>query len=322
MSRQLNIEDYVGKLSTDLTSQEYHTLKGTFSSSQLKDMIKDPEYFHRKYIAGTEEREEIDAFNVGTYFHTAVLEPHILEKECAVYTGPIRSGKVWEEFKATNAGKCIITAKELAVVEKLVNAVKSSPVAMGYINESQPEVSAFARLYVMEDEIFARGHDGRMNLLTSFGWVPSLGDYETEEDVVDFATQVVVKVRADILCPGRGVIADLKSTTGNAKSTSEMQNKVASYIYDLSASFYLDIFTLVSGEEYSEFIWIFASKDYHNCRSFAASNKNKLVGRAKWRKAVLEIAKYTRNKWKFQDELGVIAPTYYNMSEWLTETGE
>ena len=309
------LENYIGKLSTDLTSEEYHQLKGTFSSSQLKDMLKDPEYFYRKYISKEEERAEIGAFHVGTYFHTAVLEPEKLQDECAVYTGKIRNGKDWEDFKAANAGKCIITQREVETVEKLVKAVRNSPVSMGCLSGAAPEVSAFCELYVLGDDIFSSRNAYWYCLDVSCGWMKTTLDYEPE-DIAEFGVKVIVKVRADAIKLGEGMISDLKSTTGNAKSTWEMQQKVSSYNYDLSAAFYLDIFSIVTGSDYEKFVWIFASKDYHNCKSYVASARNIQVGRAKWRRAVADIAKYKSANWKFVDEMGEIGPTVFNL-EWI-----
>ena len=140
-------------------------------------------------------------------------------------------------------------------------------------------------------------------------------DYEPE-DIAEFGVKVIVKVRADAIKLGEGMISDLKSTTGNAKSTWEMQQKVSSYNYDLSAAFYLDIFSIVTGSDYEKFVWIFASKDYHNCKSYVASARNIQVGRAKWRRAVADIAKYKSANWKFVDEMGEIGPTVFNL-EWI-----
>jgi hypothetical protein len=95
-----------------------------------------------------------------------------------------------------------------------------------------------------------------------------------------------------------------------------MRSKIDSYSYDLSASLYLDIFTAVSGVEMKEFAWIFSSKDYGNCKTWIASPKNVQIGRAKWSCAVVELAKYVSNGWKFEDTVSNLEPSYYQL-EWL-----
>lgn len=298
-----------------LSSEQYHGMEGTYSSSQLKAMLQDPEVFYRKYIAKTEPREENSAFAVGTYFHTSVLEPHKLEKECAVYEGATRRGEAWEKFQQTHKGKAIVNKTEKALAEKLTAAVKESPISMGFLNNSKPEVSAFIQIYVMGDEVFSFRGDKCFNL-TSHGWVPTSLEYD-EEDIKDFGFKLVLKVRADALGQGDGVISDLKSTSGNAKKAFEMQSKVSSYQYDLSAALYLDVFTMASGEEYHTFVWIFASKDVGNSASWKASDKSIMVGRAKWKYAVVQLAKYMQNGWNLPDELGTLEAPTYAVEEWL-----
>lgn len=303
------------KLLTDLSSEAYHSVGGTFSSSQLKTMLEDPEIFHKKYITKEIGKEENSAFDVGTYFHTALLEPEKLSQECVVYEGAIRRGKEWDAFKVTHKGKAVITKSELATAEKLIAAVKDSPVSMNYLKSSRSEVSAFIEIYVLGDEVFSFKNDTCFWLSAS-GWVPSSLDFE-EEDIKDFGTKLVLKVRADALGQGTGVISDLKSTTGNAKKAFEMQNKVSAYQYDLSAALYLDVFTMAGDEEYHTFVWIFASKDFGNARSYKASDRNIMVGRAKWKFAVTSLAKYVSNGWTFHDELGEICAPHYAITEWL-----
>lgn len=303
--------------SEDLSSEQYHGTTGTYSSSQLKTMLEDPELFYKTYITKEIPKKEMAAFDVGTYFHTALLEPEKLDIECAVYSGGIRSGKKWEDFKEANKGKAIITTSEKVKADMMIAAVKNSPISMGYLNSSKPEVSAFIEVYVMGTEVFAFKNDVCYCLL-SVGWVPTSGDYD-EEDIKDFGVKLVIKVRADSLGQGTGVISDLKSTSGNTLKAHEVQSKVASYQYDLSAALYLDVFTLASGEEFHTFVWIFASKDMGNAKSWKASDKNIMVGRAKWKKAVIELAKFVSNGWQFVDELGELHPPHYAL-EWLHES--
>lgn len=316
MSTSKDANNYVNILDRSLTSEEYHTLVGSYSSSQLKDMLADPEIFYKKYITKEVPRQESAAFDLGTYFHTAVLEPHKLQEECAVYTGLARRGKEWEEFKEKHKNKAIITKAELETATKMVRAVQGSPIAMKFISSSEPEVSAFIKVYVMAQEIFSFKPDGSCWCLMSSGWVKTSGEYE-EEDIKDYGQQIILKVRADSLGRGTGTISDLKSTSGNALKPHEVQTSVGNYQYDLSAALYLDIFTFVTGEEYDKFVWIFASKTMGNAKCWQASDRNIMVGRAKWRKAVTSLAHYIENGWAFTDELGILEPQFFAVQDWL-----
>jgi hypothetical protein len=292
----------------DMGSEEYHNTPGTWSSSQLKTMNEDPEVFHRKYIAKTEERQESAAFDVGTYFHTSLLEPEKVATECAVFEG-IRRGKEWEKFQEENKGKAIITATEHKVALGLVDAVRKSPISMARLAQGDSEVSAFVPIYVYGTDIYS--HDGRV--LGKYGWTSEKGK------VPKGAVHLVIKVRADRLA--ESYILDLKSTTGNAKNEYAMRGSISKYTYDLSAALYLDMFTIGLDRDVSEFVWTFASKDMFNCKSYIASNDNILIGRAKYKKAIADLAFYISNDWEFEDSIGILNPNPWEL-EHIREKGE
>jgi hypothetical protein len=304
------------KLIFDLPSEEYHKTEGTYSSSQLKDMLKDPEVFYKKYITKEIKRDEDNAqFATGTYFHTAILEPEKLDQECVVFQGAVRRGAEWDKFKEQHKGKAIVTKGDKEKAEIIIKAVKNSPISMSYLEKSKPEVSIFVKLYVLGTEIFAF-RDDTCFCLTSEGWVPTSLDYE-EEDIKDYGVEIIVKTRADALSEELATISDLKSTTGNTMKEYEMRSKVQDYEYDLSAALYLDIFSVGTGILFEKFVWIFASKDVGNAKSWEASDKYIRVGRAKWRKAIIDIAKFQTNGWQFVDELGVMEPPQHSL-DWLS----
>lgn len=294
----------VGQLITDMTSAQYHGITGTYSSSQLKDLLDDPEIFFDKYIAKTIEKKSMTAFDIGTWFHTGVLEPHLLESECVMFTG-MRSGDTWERFKLKHAGKAILIASEKKVAEGLIKAVKNSPVAMNRIKRGEPEISCFLELTIQDGDIFAIDKGLK---LTPTGWV-KVKPPKVSKDAVT----LIVKVRADLL--GSDFILDLKSTSGNVKSKKEMRRVVKKYQYLLSAALYLDIFTAVTGVLKDTFILTFASKDNFKAKSYKLSPKALLIGRSKWRKAVLELADGIATKWQFTDSLGILEPDYEDMEE-------
>lgn len=285
----------------DMPSDDYHSISGTFSSSQLKDLLDDPEYFYRKHITKEVERETSPAFDVGSYFHTGVLEPHKLKQECAVYGG-IRRGKEWDKFKEDNVGKVIITKTEEDVAKGLIKSVQNSPIAMGRIKRGKPEVSAFVELAIVDGTIF---ETSRNVFLGKYGWEQS------KKKIPKDSIKLIIKARADLLATD--FILDLKSTTGNAKSEYTMKKKISDYNYDLSASLYLDIFSIKADRKIQDFIWTFASKDYYNSKSYLASADNILVGRAKWRKAILALAEGVSCDWQFEDSLGILSPQQFEL---------
>jgi len=281
----------------DLPSNDYHAISGTYSSSQLKDLLDDEQIFLAKHVHKTVEKLSISAFDVGTYFHTGVLEPHKLKIDCAVFDGKIRRGERWEAFKKKNEGKAIVSPVQISQAEGLIETVKDSPIAMGYIERGTPEVSFFTELIIHGGEIYS-AHRGVM-LCPERGWINSVVPKDKK------AVRVIIKVRADSW--GDDFILDLKSTTGNARSAFSMRQKISYYQYDLSASLYSDMFALFDGVQ-RKFVWTFASKDFHNSKTYVASMSNMLVGRAKYRKALLKLAECISNKWQLYDELGTLEP--------------
>lgn len=306
----------------DLSSNDYHSpeFKGKkyYSSSQLKDILDDPEIFYKKYITGEIPRTHSPVFDIGTYFHTMVLEPEKINIECAVYKG-VRSGAKWEAFKEKNAGKAIITDtgtknSELIKAMNCVNAIHKSPIAMAYIRLGQPEVSAFIELHIFEGKVyfFSSNKSGKNNAfyLTLNGWEPCYLSPKSE------TFKLGIKVRADSIDMNGVSISDLKSASGDVKDSFTIKGKNSELIYDLSAALYLDIFSAVTGRKYTDFIWLYASKDMGTSSPYRASKKNIQIGRSKWAKAVIDIAKYVTNKWKIEEELRDLEAKEFE-NEWL-----
>lgn len=302
-----------------LSNKDYHAPlydgKKYYSSSQLKDMVKDPELFHKNYIRGEKEPMKGSALDIGTYFHTAILEPHKLDEDCAVWKG-FRRGKDWEAFEAANANKAIITSgAELDKAMNCINGVKNSPIAMKKINAGYPEVSAFLQVHVYKGKIYHftdREKGFNACVLTPSGWSSCYLNPKST------TFSLGLKVRADCLGEDGLYILDLKSTSGDVKNTFLIQGKISELGYTLSASLYLDVFSAVVGKQFKDFIWTFASKDTALCKNYAASVRNQMVGRAQWAKAVLDIAKYERRKWKFIDEMEYIEPKEYETT-WIND---
>jgi len=299
----------------DIPIEDYHAQHSEeehfFSSSQLKTMLQDPEVFYRKYISCEEEKESNSAFDIGHYFHTAILEPHLLDNDFAVFKGKIRRGNAWEDFLKQNKGKIPLTLLDLEKGKLLVKAVKGSPIAMKMLQGGSPEVSCMTELFVdlSESEIYAKKEGWKR--LSHIGWVDC-------EEPIDFGlVSIKLKVRADYIVEGKYIL-DLKSSSSNVKNESDMRHTTSKYSYDLSASLYLDLFNLWMDEPMSTFLWVYASKSTGTSKTWASTEKILRVGRAKWKKAVIELAKYKADKWEFVDELGWLTPVGYDL-EWIKD---
>jgi hypothetical protein len=271
------------------------------------------ETFYKKYITKEIPREEVAAFDTGTYYHTRVLEPHLLDNECVVYEG-VRRGKNWDAFKEANKGKAIVSPKQRDVAEKLAKATLDSPVFQSLFSGSTPEVSCFLTLAIDLNNGEIYSHDMEYALTENGFEYVGFSQHELTNPF-----HITLKVRSDIMGTHdakEGYIVDLKSTTKNAKNSNTIRKSISQYSYDLSAALYLDIFSVVCCKDFKEFYWTFASKEIGNCQTYLASEKNILIGRAKWKKAVLEIAKAEANEWKLEDKVMVLEPEMYQL-EWI-----
>ena len=96
----------------DIGNQDYHDDREYISSSGLKLLLKDPRTFYKKYVKEEEGNEfKSDSLDFGSYVHSLLLEPELVESEYAFYSGTKR-GKDWEAFKTENCEKTIITATQ------------------------------------------------------------------------------------------------------------------------------------------------------------------------------------------------------------------
>lgn len=290
----------------DLDIDDYHRGTAGFSSSQFKDLLDDEDVFIAKHIEKRIKRDESDAFDVGSYFHTGVLEPHKLKNECVVYPGKIRRGHDWERFKEKNAKKVIVTQSQQDVANGLIKSVQESAIAKKYL-DGKAEVSLYVEIAVHNRRIFAPYFAKE---LTTNGWIDAVQDAHIAKKQ---GYTFVAKVRADML--GKRYVSDLKSTSSNARSLREIKKAVSDYDYDLSAALYLDLFSLVQ-PSLENFIWIFASKSLLNAKTWRASDDLILIGRAKYMRAFKSLAKCARNNWKLPDEIETLDPAHWDR-EWI-----
>lgn len=307
----------------DISNEIYHKQMSVedhyFSSSQFKKMLEDPELFHKTYITKTvEQNNDKPAFHIGTYYHTAMLEPHLLDKECAVYLGR-RAGKDWEEYQAANKGKAIINATGKKEADMLIASTKASPMANAIYSGGVAEKSLFVKIFVdpATGEIYHIGKE-IWKLDTFKGWEVVKGAN------VEPLIAIQVKVRFDYANYDKGYIADLKSMSGDPGDTKAIFYKIKDLNYDMSAAQYIDMFNLWAIEDgrgpiFKEFYWTFASKTLPICQNYLCDEVLLQVGRAKFKKAVRELVKYTQNSWTFEEELKYIECDELEASKWLTD---
>lgn len=160
----------------DVSNENYHADTEFYSSSVLKLMLKDKKKFYDSYILKLprEEQGNKDAFTLGSYLHTMILEPELLEVEYAVLPfGMVKRGEAWKEFKAANIGKTIIKSSQVNHAKKMFEAYKEQEYAVGLIAGGESEKTLCVEM------------DG-----------------------------IKIKVRADYVNVEKGYLADVKTTSG------------------------------------------------------------------------------------------------------------
>lgn len=215
----------------DMTNAEYHQQTDWLSSSYLKSLL--PELYKQ---GGSQ-----DAFLFGSLFHTAVLEPELLD-----------------DFPAENG---------LAILDPKVIGIKAD----GKPSDSPTATKAW------KDAVMAEVAAGRQ-VLTTVEWkamldrADSMANAVREHDVaadllygIDGAIEESVFVDVDdVPCRARfdkripSVIVDLKSTSSKPGADS-LNRSVADCGYDLSAAHYLAV-AEAAGLDVQTFALVFVDK--------------------------------------------------------------
>lgn len=273
-----------------------------FSSSQGKALLESPEYFYRKYVSKELPPDEMGPhLDVGTAFHTLLLEPELWEEDIAIFTGAKRYGKNWEEFKEIHKGKAIITQKEEELVNTLAKYTKENAAAQHFMGaEGWCEASLFITLYSDGKTIYTKTRTDHYAALNKDGWADGISKEVDKDKLIPLK----LKMRFDKLT-AEGHLVDLKTTSDNPESKWAIANIEKNYNYSFSAAWYhvlLDAYIswLVLGDECDlpqpqNFYWIYASKKYFNTQVYRCSQRAMAAGRAKVIESLLRLTEIIAN---------------------------
>ena len=131
----------------DISNEQYHAADG-ISRSRLMLLDKSPYHFwYEVYSGKAEVREATPAMNVGSAFHTMLLEPHLFDKEFCVMPNLDRRTKggkqMYEEFLSENHGKMILTVDQFEKVRDMVELVGQHEIVTTLLDEAVFEQSIF-----------------------------------------------------------------------------------------------------------------------------------------------------------------------------------
>lgn len=206
------------------TNEEYHAEKKHFSSSNLKMLLDDPADFYKYKIEGKTKEystNTLNAFAEGTYAHSLILEPHMIDKEFRFFNGFRKQGKDWEAFKndPANEGFVLMSKSQKKKVENWVKSYEARKKDIDLIKGGEPELTLFGDLMGLP-----------------------------------------IKVRADYLNADVGYLADVK-TTASPSDVDSFKYTVDSFKYELSAALYLMMFEKHFGKKLDFYFVVLGKRD-------------------------------------------------------------
>ncbi len=127
----------------ELTSDQYHATPD-IGNSMLSTFRRSRREYHARFIAKTIEPEASDPMKLGTVAHSAILEPHIIERVCLEIPAEVlsksgsKAGKAWKDFEAEHADRILLKADQLVHVRGMFEAVYRNPMARRLLEADGP----------------------------------------------------------------------------------------------------------------------------------------------------------------------------------------
>lgn len=222
----------------EVNNTEYHSDTEYLSSSNLKDLLRDIEKFHREKILKIPSPSlDIPALAEGSLVHAMLLEPETVEEEFAFWEGWRKVGKEWDEFKTLpeNEGKTLISKPQLKRCEDYVKACKENPITLELLSGGIPEFTLVANI-----------------------------------------DDVPLKVRADYINIDKNYIVDVK-TSGHSVELDTFKLTIKKYMYELSAALYCKVAEDYYKKPF-DFYFIAVSKKDKECHVYKLSEETKTHG--------------------------------------------
>lgn len=129
----------------DMPNEIYHSHREYISSSQIKDLLKNPYLFFNPV-----EKEHKKEFDIGSAIHSLILEPENFVNEFAVAPGidkRTKTGKAsWTKFIEENNGKIILESKDYDNCIEIQKNVLKIPEVVRLLQNGVSEKSYFSTL--------------------------------------------------------------------------------------------------------------------------------------------------------------------------------
>ena len=146
--------------------------KNMLSSSNAKLLL---DSYKKYYYVTKYGQKETQPLRDGWLFHTAILEPHIFEKQ--IFTSVKgKNTNAYKQAVADNPNKKIFTAQEKEDAERLADAFLKNSHLVQYLNKAQFEVP-------IAGEVMNMPFRGKADIITKDG---SIVDLKTTTNIKDF----------------------------------------------------------------------------------------------------------------------------------------
>lgn len=243
----------------ECTLAEYHATKGSWSHSQIEDLIQSPALFHGRHITGVFPRESSPALDVGTIAHAAITDPDGLDGVLAIIPPEVlnrdghRKGSDWLAWSDAHDDKIQMKRSEAAPVLHMVANVQANPAAS--------------------------------RLLDAFGPFEYTMIWTDAESGLDLRARPDKIAETDL----GTVVVDLKTT--RALSPREFANDIVRFGYHRQAAWYLDAADL-AGFNPVAFCFVCVDKSpAHECVVYQLDARAIELGRQQNRDAIADLAR-------------------------------
>lgn len=252
----------------NLSNEEYQAATDYISRSAILDFDKSPYTYWANYINPERKKKETSAINIGSAFHTYILQPELFDKQFAVEPKKVLLKDVGrEEFDAYKA--------QLSALEKAGKSILS--------HKEYKTILAMADKFKNNKDVELALDGGEIE--NSFFWF--------DED-----NKLGLKARPDVYF-NNGVVLDIK--TSNDASPRHYQNDMIKYGYHIQAAMIKDGVKRIENVDISHFINIVIETKYpHNIGIYFIDETAIDFGHAKYRK-ILQDLKVAIETNKFQD---------------------
>lgn len=214
---------------SDLSSEEYHSHKDSISRSALLDFDKSPYTYWSKHLnPNRPKQEKTKQMELGSAFHSLILEPHLFDKEYVMKPKPVLLKDVGRE---------------------VYNIYKN---AIDYLEKSDKtilSVEEWDNLMAMRDKLHSNKEAMQLiegaRIENSFFWQ-------------DDHSGLMLKCRPDIL--HENMIVDLK--TCSDASPRSFQNEMVKYGYHIQGAMIRDAVEIIEGRRINTVINICMETKY------------------------------------------------------------